>query len=261
MTMYLPTLQYQPTFPRDLPSIQGAASNTSILHIYSLDAPFIKLHYWITTSVVLPTFHQYFLDNDYDLFYFTPISSKAACLSLDPSQAITNTISLQHTDSDAPNIDLYSSMPIMSSPPPHPITPTTAPVDHTTALIRLMTQHMHQNVTLMAKIHCQASLTVPKTPYSQTYKIQCPPFPKWYGVPTTKPLLLAQVDNYNAKAYYACISNWSCMTSITSQLSVAISADIISSLPRDLSSMFIKNSRFSSDGDEEIFTGGGVKAS
>ena len=146
-------------------------------------------------------FHQDFLENGYDIFYFTPFSSKAAWISLNPRQAITNKISQQHTEAEPPNITPHSLMSMTSLPLTHPNPPQIEPFDQTTALVNFMTQQMHQNLALMAQLQRQASLTVPQMTFTQNLKIQRPPFPKWEGMPTTKPLFLAQVENYKDEAY------------------------------------------------------------
>ena len=105
---------------------------------------------------------------------------------------------------------------------------------------------MHQNEVLMAQLQRQASPTVPQMPFPQNLKIQRPPFPKFYGTPTTKQIFLTQGYNYKDWAYYAGIADWSQTTSMTKQLGVAISADILSSLPQALSSMFLNNTQLSS---------------
>ena len=66
--------------------------------------------------------------------------------------------------------------------------------------------------------------------------------------PMTKPLFLAQVVTYKSKAYYAGVQDWTQMTTANKHLSVAISANMLSSLPCAVSSMFLNNTRFNSDG-------------
>ena len=153
--MYIPTRQAHPTVPSDLPSIQGAAPNTGILHVSLSDFPYIKLNFWITTCSVLPTLHQDFLENDYGLFYFTTFSSKTAWLNLNPRRSITNTIYPQHTEAEPPKTTSYYSMSMMSFSPPHTNPPPTDPVDQMTVIINLMTQQMHKNAVFMEQLQRQ----------------------------------------------------------------------------------------------------------
>ena len=195
VTISIPTLQAHPTVPGDLPPFQGAASDTGFLHVSLSGSPKIELHYCITTWAVLMMPHKDILENGYDLFYFTPFSSKAAWISLNPRRSITDTISPQHTEAAPTNITSSSSISMTSFPPNHPNPPPTAPFDQTTARINLMTQKMHQNAALMTQLHHQASPTVPQTLPPQNLKVQHPPFTKWDGYPTTKLPFLAQVGN------------------------------------------------------------------
>ena len=100
----------------------------------------------------------------------------------------------------------------------------------------------------MVQLQRQASPTVPSVPPTQTLKIQRPPFPKWYGTPPYKPIFLAQEENYKAKAYYSIISDWNRTILSTRHISVSISADMLQSLPRSISSMFLNDARFASNG-------------
>ena len=95
---------------------------------------------------------------------------------------------------------LPSTIPSLSSMSTSP-TPSTqdnslsnAPVDPTSALIALMTQQPHKNASMMAQLQHQPSLPlVAPTHINTTYKIQRPPFNKWDGTPTTKPVFPTQV--------------------------------------------------------------------
>ena len=98
----------------------------------------------------------------------------------------------------------------------------------------------------MTWVQIKASLTVPQIPLPQTLDIQHPPFPKFYGIPTTKALFLSIVDHYKSKAYYANIADWSQTTSTSKHLSAAISAYMLSAFPQALSYMFLNYARFSS---------------
>ena len=62
------------------------------------------------------------------------------------------------------------------------------------------------------------------------------------------PLFLAQIETYKAEAFYARIQDWEKTTQTTRQLSVAISLDMLLSLPALISSMFLNDARFLSDG-------------
>ena len=64
----------------------------------------------------------------------------------------------------------------------------------------------------------------------------------------TKPLFLAQVVTYKSKAYYAGVQDWTQMTTKTKHLSVAISSDTLFSLPHSVSSIFLNDARFASNG-------------
>ena len=65
---------------------------------------------------------------------------------------------------------------------------------------------------------------------------------------TNDSLLLAQIETYNAKAFYAGIRNWTQMTPTTRKISVDITSDMLASLPSSISSMFLNDARFMSDG-------------
>ena len=100
---------------------------------------------------------------------------------------------------------------------------------------------------MVAQLRRQVSQTVTPTPPTQILNIQRSPLPKWYGTPLSKPMFLAQVENYKSKAYYSSVSEWSRTTLSTINFSVYISADMLSYLPRSLSSMFLNYTRFSSN--------------
>ena len=90
-----------------------------------------------------------------------------------------------------------------------------------------MNQQMHQNAAIMAQLQRPRLIDGPSNASFHKYSISsAPPFLKWYGTPTPKLLLMAQVDSYKAEAYYAGIPDWSQTTSTTKQLSVTISADM-----------------------------------
>ena len=102
---------------------------------------------------------------------------------------------------------------------------------------------------MISKIQRQLSPpSVAPTQMTPSYKIHFPPFPKWDGTPMTKPLLLAHFVTYKYKAYYVSVQDWTKTTTATKYPSVAISAHILSSLPRAISSMFLNDPGFASDG-------------
>ena len=78
--------------------------------------------------------------------------------------------------------------------------------------------------------------------------LSTPPFPKWDRTLPTTLLFLAQIKTYKAKAFYTCIHDWTQTTPTTRQLSVAIRLNMLSLLPASISSMFLNDSRFASDG-------------
>ena len=155
-TVSFPTVPAHPTVPSNLPLGRGPTSDTGILHVALSDAPYIKLHYWVTTRSVLSEFHLDRLTNGYDTFAFTPFSSEMAWLRLTPISAITSTISPSYSKTAPPKINSYSVSKSLS-PPALPNPPLTAPVDQMTALINLMLQQIQQNVGMMVQLYHQAS--------------------------------------------------------------------------------------------------------
>ena len=99
------------------------------------DAASIELHYWVTTCSVLPTFHQYFMENGYETFAFIPFSSELAWIHLNPICAIKKIISPRDPKMAPHNITSYSLMSTSLSLPDPPTPPSTAPFDQTMALI------------------------------------------------------------------------------------------------------------------------------
>ena len=117
-----------------------------------------------------------------------------------------------------------------------------------TVIIALMHWTLQQNATLMAHMQTQPSPPlVQQTLTAPTYKPQRPPFPKWDGTPQTTHLFLAQFSTYKSKAFYSGVHNWTQTTQASKHLSVAISANILASIPREVSLMFLNDTRFASD--------------
>ena len=85
------------------------------------------------------------------------------------------------------------------------------------------------------------------------YKPQRPPFPKWYGIPPTTPLLLAHILTYKAESFYTGVHDWTCTTPASRQLNVIIRSNILDLLPSSISSMFLNESRFASEGITMIY--------
>ena len=208
--MSLPTLQSHPNVPRNLPLIQGIASKTGILQVSSLEAPSIELHYCITTHDVLLAFHQYRLENGYNIFYFTPFSSEEAWLRLNLKRAIANTISPQNTETAPSNITSYSSTAITSSPLTHPNLTSTSPVDQTTALINLMTQKFNK----MRQWQRSSSAKPPRNPLKHQFpkpsrssvpplingmRLQPPSRYYWRKLKITSPMPIAPVSSTGHK--------------------------------------------------------------
>ena len=134
-----------------------------------------------------------------------------------------------------------------TTPPEDGSPPTT--VDPTVQLIALMQQFLQQNAIMLAQLN---SLLSPNQPQTQSLapqlKPQRPLFPKWDGTLPTDPLFLAQIETYKYKAIYSGIHNWTQKTQTARQLRVAIRSDILASLLSPISSMFLNDARFVSDG-------------
>ena len=107
---------------------------------------------------------------------------------------------------------------------------------------------MQQNAALVVQLQRQAYQTVAPMSPTQTLNIQRSPFPKWYGTPPSKIMFLEQVDNYRSETYYPSVSYWICTTLSTRHISVSISANMLPSLPRAQSSMFLNDAHFVYDG-------------
>ena len=86
-------LRTHPTTPIDLTQEQSFESETGILHATPLDT-YLTLHYWITTSSILPNFKQYIIEASCDTIYFTRFSSEAVWTRLYPENPISNRISV-----------------------------------------------------------------------------------------------------------------------------------------------------------------------
>ena len=141
-----------------------------------------------------------------------------------------------------------STLPTPTIPPTHS-SPSNQTVDPTTALIALMHQSLQKNVAMMAQLNsCPFPPPAQQPSPSYQYKPQRPPFPKWGGTPPTTPLFLAQIATYKSEAYYGGVHNWTRTTPASRQPSVAISSNILASLPSSISSMFLNGAIFVSDG-------------
>ena len=101
---------------------------------------------------------------------------------------------------------------------------------------------------MIAQLNSRLSPHPPQTQVmSHQFKPQHPPFPKWDGTPPTTPLFPAQIETYKAEAFYAGVHDWAQTTPTNRQLSVAISSDMLASLPSAISSMFLNDARSMSD--------------
>ena len=134
-----------------------------------------------------------------------------------------------------------------ATPPIHN-PPSNAPVDPTMALIALMHQKLQKNSTMMGHMKTRTSLSsTQQTPTGMQYKPQPPPFPKWDRTPPTTLLLLAQILTHKAEAVYSRVHDWTQTTQLSKHLSITISAEMLTYLPRSVSSMFLNDTRFASD--------------
>ena len=234
-------LQAHPTVQSDLPVAQVTASDTGILHVLSVAVPIITHQYWITTRYILPEFAQDHLELGYEMFYFTPFSSEAVWLRLHPGIPITNNI-YPILQVMAPSMILSFLLMYTFTPPSTQAdnSPSNATVDPTTALTALMTYQLQKNTAMMAQLQRQSCLPlVATTNMTPFYKIHCPPFTKWYRTTTMKPLFLAQVVTYKSEAHYTGVQYLNQTTTATKHLSITISADMPSSLPHAVYSMFL----------------------
>ena len=174
------------------------------------------------------------------MFFLTLYSSEAALLSLHLGLLTTKMIYPRLVETLPSRIPYFSSMSTFSTPSNQADnSPSNAPYDPVIELIALMTQKIHKNTTIMAELQLQYYMPlVPPIQMNFPSKIHCPPFPKWYGTPTTKSLFLAQVATYNPEAYYAGVQYWNQTATATKVLSVVISANMISNLPCDVYPIF-----------------------
>ena len=135
-----------------------------------------------------------------------------------------------------------------TTPPAH-ASSSNQTVEPTLSLIALMQQSLQQNVTIIAQLNSRPSTHPPQTQsLSYQFEPQRPPFPKWDGTLPTTPLFLAQIETYNSGVFYAGLHDWTQTTLANRQLSVAISSDMLASLPSSISSIFLNDARFASDG-------------
>ena len=188
----------------------------------------------------------------YNILYFTPLSTKRAWARLYPDQPVTNTISSRLTATYPLPIPSRSSS-VSTSPitetPPSQNSPSNAHFDPKTSLIVLMHQMLQKNATLITHLQNQPSPpSVQLTPIDPIYKPQSPPFQKRYGTPSTTPLLLAQLVTYKSEACYSIFHNCTCTTQANKHLRVTISYEIMASIPRKVSSMFLNHTIFDSEG-------------
>ena len=103
-------------------------------------------------------------------------------------------------------------------------------------------------MTIIAQLNSRPSHHPPQ-PQSLSYQVNPPrpPFPKCYGTPPTTTLFLAQIETYKAEAFYDGVHEWTQTKPTNRQLSVAISSDVLASLPSSISSMFLNDAIFVSD--------------
>ena len=184
------------------------------------------------------------------MFYLMKLSSEAAWLHLHLGILITNTIYTRIPETAPSTIMSFLSMSTLPTPSTQADnSPSNAPVDPTTELIALMTQKLQKNTAMNSQLQRQPyPPQVAPTQLNQYYKIQHPPFTKWDETPTTKSLFLTQVATYKSEAYYTGVQDWTQTMTSTKQLSIAIRANMLSSLPHAISSIFLNNARFSSNG-------------
>ena len=240
-------LQAHPKIASNLTPEQVSKSNTGILHASLSDAPTITFHYWIKTRSTILALSIDLQEAGYYIIYFNPFSTKATCIRLHPDQTITNMISARLTEtspSTIPSLSLMSTLPSPLTSPTNTLR-LNSPANPTTALLALMHQMLQQNATTMT--HFQEkyySPSIPTTPIAPSYKIKCPPFPKWDGTPTTKPLFLAQFATYKLESYYSGMKYWKNTTPDNKHLNTATSADMLEYLPFSISSMFFNDTRF-----------------
>ena len=112
----------------------------------------------------------------------------------------------------------------------------------------LMHQSLQKTVTMIAQLNSRPSPQPAQqlSPLHQ-FKPQRPPFQKLYSTPPMTLLFLSQIVTYKSVAFYAGVHDWAHTTPTNRQLSVAISSDMLASLPSSISSMFLNDSRFVSD--------------
>ena len=146
---------------------------------------------------------------------------------------------------------IYSLM----STPPTPATltshnsPTNASVDLTAAFISLVHQMIQTKATLMPHLQtCYYLQLLQHTTIAQEHKLHSLPFTKWYGTSHNTPLFFAQVATYKSEAFYSGVQDWTRTTPENKQLSIKIGANILAPLPRSVSSLFLNDIRFDSDG-------------
>ena len=112
-----------------------------------------------------------------------------------------------------------------------------------------MPQSLHQNATMITQLNSCPSPHQPE-PQSMLYqfKLQRPSFQKWDGTLPTTPLFLAQIETYKAEDLYSRVYNWTQTTLNNKKVSVATSSEMLASFTSSISSMFLNDAKFASDG-------------
>ena len=244
-------LRAHPTIPRDLTPEQACESDTDVLHASLLGDLTLRVRYWIMTRSILQTFASNRLKAGYDKLFYTPFSSEAAWTRVHPDKVITNTISVQTNEANPQTVTSRASSMSTSldlTTPTSQCSPTNI-VNPTVQLIALIQQSLQQNATMLAQNNSCLSPNQPQTQLiAYQFKPRRPPFPKWEGKLSTTPLFLAQIETYKDEAFYVSIHDWTQTTPMTRQFSIAIISDMLASLLTPISSMFLNDARFASDG-------------
>ena len=158
-------MRAHPMIPSELTPEQAFESDIGILHALLSGELTLTVCYWITTRYILPTFTCDRLIAGYDVIYYTPFSSEAACTRLHPDRAITNTISVKINDTNPQTIlsrvSLMSTSSAPTTPPEHSYPSNT--VDPTVSLIALLQQYLQQNATMLDRLNYRLSPHQPQT--------------------------------------------------------------------------------------------------
>ena len=245
-----------PTTPSNLTPKHAFEFDTGILCASSLSDRTLTIQYWITTRFILPTFTQDFQEAGYDVLYFTPFSSESVWTHLYPKQAILNIIYVRLNEMNPPSFpslaSLMSTSLATTTPPTHNY-PSNETVDPATTLIALMHQSLQQNSSMMTQLNYLVYTTIPTTIDVVSIQTSAPPFPKWDGTPPTTPLLLAQMVTYKAKAFYAGKHHLTRTTPVSRQLSVKINFNMLVSHLSLISSIFLNDAKFGSNGIAKLY--------